>query len=228
MKNTFITALSLISSRAFADDICRALVLSGGSNNGAWEAGVIWGLTHYGTPSDYAWNTVSGVSAGAINTGGIATWATGTEVEMTEWLSDSWASISDNDEIWELRTWNPIKALFHNTSLLDDDPALNFLKGLVAFKGEIARSFTTGAVDVNSGDYIALNNDNITFDELAQAALSSGSIPVVFPPQHLKNWIFMDGGTVWNTNLTSAVQECAKIVDNDYSKIVIDVAICGY
>ena len=60
---------------------------------------MIWGLTHYGTPSDFAWDVVSGVSAGAINTGGIATWATGTEYEMTEWLSDTWNSISTQD-IW--------------------------------------------------------------------------------------------------------------------------------
>ena len=68
------------TSMASNDGKCRALVLSGGSNNGAWEAGVIWGLTHYGDPADYTWDVVSGVSAGAINTGGIATWATGTEV----------------------------------------------------------------------------------------------------------------------------------------------------
>ena len=27
---------------------CTALVLSGGGSNGAWEAGVIWGLMNYG------------------------------------------------------------------------------------------------------------------------------------------------------------------------------------
>ena len=37
----------------------------------------------------------------------------------------------------------------------------------------------------------------------------------------------MDGGTVWDVNLTSAVQQCMEIVD-DYSDIIVDVAICGY
>ena len=36
----------------------------------------------------------------------------------------------------------------------------------------------------------------------------------------------MDGGTVWNTNLISAVDKCLEIVD-DKSKIVVDIAICG-
>jgi len=37
----------------------------------------------------------------------------------------------------------------------------------------------------------------------------------------------MDGGTVWNVNLDTAVENCMEIVD-DYSDIIVDVAICGY
>ena len=71
-------------TQASDDGKCCALVFSGGSNNGAWEVGVIWGLVHYGDPKDFTWDVVSGISAGAINTGALATWATGTEFEMTE------------------------------------------------------------------------------------------------------------------------------------------------
>ena len=67
---------------------------------------MIWGLLHYGDPSDYTWDVVSGVSAGAINTGGIATWATGTELEMSEWLSEVWQTVTSED-IWELRPGTP-------------------------------------------------------------------------------------------------------------------------
>lgn len=37
----------------------------------------------------------------------------------------------------------------------------------------------------------------------------------------------MDGGTVWNTNIVSAVNKCLEVVDSK-SKIVIDIAICGH
>ena len=56
----------------------------------------MWGLLHYGEPADFAWDVVSGVSAGAINTAGIATWATGTEVEMIEWLSMAWQKMTSD------------------------------------------------------------------------------------------------------------------------------------
>ena len=36
----------------------------------------------------------------------------------------------------------------------------------------------------------------------------------------------MDGGTVWNTNLESAIERCREIVDRD-EDIVMDVIICS-
>lgn len=36
----------------------------------------------------------------------------------------------------------------------------------------------------------------------------------------------MDGGTVWNTNLGSAINRCLEVVD-DESQIVVDIVMCG-
>ena len=73
--NKVISFGALFASSVYADDQkCRALVLSGGGTNGAWEAGVVWGLTHYGDPKDYEWDVHSGISAGSINTIGLIGW----------------------------------------------------------------------------------------------------------------------------------------------------------
>ena len=66
-----------------SDGKCRALALSGGANYGAYEAGVMWGLVNYGDSADFAWDVITGVSAGAINTATTAVFATGDEVNMT-------------------------------------------------------------------------------------------------------------------------------------------------
>ncbi len=166
MRSLFASCMLAAFTTATKDGKCRALVLSGGSNNGAWETGVIWGLTHYGNPEDFAWDTVSGVSAGAINTGGIATWATGTEVEMTEWLSGKWETMT-NDAVWTLREGGPVDLIFREPSFLDDDPALATLNEIIADKGSIARMFAVSAVDANTGDYIANTHENTSFDDLA-------------------------------------------------------------
>ena len=83
--------LGLLATVAFsADDKCRGLALSGGANYGAWEAGIIWGLTHYGDPKDYTWDIITGVSAGGINTAATAGFDVGDEVAMAEYLSTLW------------------------------------------------------------------------------------------------------------------------------------------
>lgn len=205
---------------------CRALVLSGGSNNGAWEAGVIWGLLHYtDEPSNFAWDVISGVSAGAINTGGAAVWATGDEMAMTEWLSDQWATMT-NDRVyqeWPEGVW----AILKEQSALDSAPAVQTLTEIVGEVGEIKRRFVVSAVDANSGVYVPWTNENTDIDSLPQAVMSSASIPFVFPPQHMDGYVLMDGGSVWNINIPTAINTC---LDQGYAQedIILDVAICGY
>ena len=92
-------AATAYSTETLSDGKCRALILSGGSNNGASEIGAMWGLVHYGDPADFTWDIVSGVSAGGINAGFTAVWPQGSEVEMTEWMSSSFATLGSHD-IW--------------------------------------------------------------------------------------------------------------------------------
>ena len=80
-----------------AANTCTALVMSGGGSNGAWEAGVLWGLVHYGNKDDYKWDVVSGVSAGSINSAGIGVFAPGDEMRGTETLIDLWGNLKTKD-----------------------------------------------------------------------------------------------------------------------------------
>lgn len=65
----------------------------------------------------------------------------------------------------------------------------------------------------------------MAYEDFPQAAISSGSIPGAFPPQHFMGYYLYDGGTVWNANVDSAVRQCMEIVD-DYSKISLDILVC--
>ena len=96
MKTLISVAQALITNAIFvkAGNTCNALVMSGGGSNGAWEAGVIWGLVHYGNPDDFKWDVVSGVSAGSINSIGIGVWAPGEEVQGSEELVNLWSNLT--------------------------------------------------------------------------------------------------------------------------------------
>ena len=204
---------------------CNALVLSGGSNNGAWEVGVMWGLTTYGDPTDYYWDVISGISAGAINTAGTAGWKPEEVVEMNQYLSDAWLN-QTNDQVWVQRPGGPIHNLLFDPSFLDDSPALTHMQEIMSVRTEYGRKVSVGAVDVNSGEFVEFNQKNTNYFEFAQAGLSSGSIPGVFPPQHFKGYVLMDGGTVWDVNINSAINQCHEMGATD-SEITIDILVCG-
>ena len=97
---------------------------------------------------------------------------------------------------------------------------------LLDFPDGYKRRITVASGDANTGDFVTFDQTNMPFSNLHQAALASGSIPGVFPPQLMGDMALMDGGTIYDVNVVSAVQQCLEIVD-DESKIIIDIAICS-
>jgi len=81
-------------------------------------------------------------------------------------------------------------------------------------------------VDTQTGSYQQFT-EAVPIADLPTAVISSASIPGVFAPRAFRGNNFMDGGTVWNTNLVSAVERCMEIVDSK-AKIIVDIAICGH
>ena len=219
--------LAMLPAVTLAADSCTALALSGGGANGAWEVGVLWGLYHYGDPQDFAYDVITGVSAGSINTIATAGWAPEDGVAMSQYLSDLTGSIVNSD-VWVEWPLGLVDGAVMKPGLLNDGPLFNVLREqLAAFPEGYKRRVTLAAVNVETGEYTTFDQTNTNFFDLPHAAVSSSSIPFVFPP-HV--WpgrgTFMDGGTVWNINIDSAIQQCLEIVD-DPSKITVDVIICG-
>jgi len=63
--------------------------------------------------------------------------------------------------------------------------------------------------------------------ELADAAVSSAAIPLVFPPHVWEGkGIFMDGGTVRNINIDAAIEQCVDAGFSE-SQIILDILICA-
>merc|ERR1719468_1037543 len=92
---------------------------------------------------------------------------------------------------------------------------------------KFARRITVTSAEVNTGAYVEFDQTNITFNELPKAAVASASMPGMFNPMVWPgHGIFMDGGTVFNINIESAVHQCLDLV-NDESKITVDVLICN-
>jgi predicted acylesterase/phospholipase RssA len=76
-------------------DVCRAIALSGGGSIGSYEAAAIYGLNNFGNPADYAWDSITGISAGSINAVGISFFAPEDGLAMSDWLVNTWRTISN-------------------------------------------------------------------------------------------------------------------------------------
>lgn len=95
----------------------------------------------------------------------------------------------------------------------------------MSVRSDYARRVTIGAADVNTGEFIEFTQDNTSYYDLAQAALSSSSIPGIFPPQNFKGHLLMDGGTVWDVNISSAIKQCHQLGAIN-EEIIVDIAVC--
>lgn len=62
-----------------ANKRCLGLVLKGGANRGAYEAGAISSFVKYLEPSEVEYDVVSGVSVGALNAAIVSLFAKGDE-----------------------------------------------------------------------------------------------------------------------------------------------------
>ena len=129
-------------------------------------------------------------------------------------LSDTWAQ-QQNKDVWSL--WEGkglIRGCLTEKGCLNDAPMLAQLKEITSYYTEVKRNFTIHAANVETGEYMSFNQTNTAIEDVAQAAVSSSSIPGVWPPQNFKGMILMDGGTIWDIDITAAIQQCLNVVDN--------------
>lgn len=90
---------------------------------------------------------------------------------------------------------------------------------------EFARRLTISAADVNTGEFVEFTQDNTSFFDMALAALSSSSVPIIWPPQDFKGHLLMDGGTIWDVNIASAIKQCNAMGASN-EEITVDIAVC--
>ncbi len=113
-------------------ETCKALVLSGGAVNGAWEVGVLYTLAHSNSTADdsFDYDVVSGVSAGAINSAAFALFPIGQEGRATDFLKETWSNITSSD-LFESHFYSWVTALW-SESVYSTEPALEYLRNLLS------------------------------------------------------------------------------------------------
>jgi len=217
---------------------CRVLSLSGGGSKGAYEVGVINSVINTLDAPENHYDVVSGVSVGGINTAAFALFGEGEDLALVDFLTDLWKNLS-NSNVWrfwpEEKWYNPAEPIYGEGGYLDDTPLYEYLLDVVTKKGNISKRRTfVSACDVESGNYKAFS----LYDEpgapksskeyKVSAVVGSASMPFIFPPRNMSEFGYpmqlMDGGSVWNNNMVTAIDECMKIEGiTSKEQVVVDV-----
>jgi predicted acylesterase/phospholipase RssA len=71
------------------------------------------------------------------------------------------------------------------------------------------------AVDAGTGEFVAFTEKNTEAKDLPHAIVASASVPFIFKAAKWFDRVLIDGGSVWGTNMQSAIDRCKEIVDDD-------------
>ena len=210
-------------------DTCRALALSGGANNGAWEVGVLWSFIKEGNPEDFQYDVVSGVSVGSINGLHVAAYPKGEENQMIDDGVELWNNMTTAD-VYKNWLLSPAAGLITQQGFLNNDPLYRYLKNMTKDWTQLYRRLTISALNIETGIVEFFNEDTIDFKDWHHAVFSSTCIPGAFPPHEWRfngqRSKFSDNYMLGNANPQSAINDCLKYVD-DPSKITLDVLLLG-
>lgn len=221
---SFLLYLSAHLPSAAGQQKCRALVLQGGGDKGAYEAGVLYGLiTRTQNPEDFAYDVVTGISVGTINGIWISQFTKGSEAPMVDYLVRVWENLVQSD-IFQSWTGGVAEGLFLKPSMYDSSPELLLLE-TVSFGPPNKRKLTVAATDANTGQKVKFDEtywgDNTTLASILGKA--SSAIPSLFTYVNYENYTLVDGG--WSgegLDIEDAILRCREVVDND-DDIIIDV-----
>jgi len=229
MKLTLSILLSCLLLTAYAgkDGKCRALAMSGGGDLGAYQMGVLKTLIYNLPEIETQWDVVSGVSAGTLNGASLAIFAPGEEKEYVEFASAMWEGITAADifKLWPGGIATGVLGLA--PSLLNNAPLRNLITNVTAGRS-FKRRFSIGTCDANNAEYVVYTyepSDTLPEDAV-DTLIASAAIDGVFPPVIRGERTLVDGGSIWNTNIFSAVDGCREMGFDD-SNIIVDYVLCG-
>lgn len=203
-----------------ADQICRALVLEGGGDKGAYQAGALSQMFAM-IPQDIQYDVISGVSVGALNAAGLSMFAKGDEGNMTSFILDIWRNIKASD-VYQDWSGGIIDGILFRPSIYDTSPLNDFLHQ--KFTRPIQRKITIGTCNANNGSFVRFD-ESLSHEDIITAVRCSSAMPILFPYIEFQGETYIDGGSVLNLDVGGAIERCREITDND-TNIIVDVILC--
>lgn len=200
---------------------CLALALAGGGGRGAYEVGVLSALVNSTKSVNVKYNSISGISIGAVNVGLMSQFPVGQEIAMVDYLLTAWRTIKGNSDVYVEWKGGIVDGLLFQKGLFSDAPVIALAKKFIT--KDPSRNVTVGSTNLDTG--IFQNFNESVGLAIIDAITCSASIPTSFPPHNFEGYTWVDGGVVMTLDVFSAVQRCLDVTGNE-KDIVIDMIYC--
>lgn len=190
--------------------IKRALVLSGGGSRGAWQVGALKALAE----ENRSWDTIHGVSVGALNGAWIAMHPKEAQPASIEKLVEIWNRIEKTEEIYAPWARWGLKYLYSmwKGSLHTGKPLRKMVESF--WDGckiqDSGTKLTVGCVSLNDGRYHAIDHTNM---KILDYVLASSHLPLVFEPLLIDGEYWVDGGIRHQIPILEALKEEPDEID---------------
>jgi predicted acylesterase/phospholipase RssA len=204
---------------------CYALAFSSGDESSAYQAGVMSGIaaSDHLQDSERAYQSVSGVSGGAVNAVIMSNYSMGEEAQAAARMEQFWRDAS-RTSLYKNWFGGIARGLFFEGGLYNSNPLEKFLQKEMK-SVHPKRDLDMGIVDVVSGAYKGFSADNITKGQnLHEALYASLSFAGFFPPADVLGSHYFDGSAVWDIDIFSAVNRC-KDKGYAHKDIVVDIVL---
>lgn len=207
----------LVRSQSSQGQTCYGLALEGGGSRGAYEAGALLAMTSKLPANETVWNIITGISTGALNTGGLSQFPYGQEKAGAQFLVDTWRNITGDSDVYINWPMGKFQGLFYESGVYNNGPLKKLVKGLITTTAQ--RNFTVGTTNLNAGE---INRFDETFPDIVSTVIASSSAPYVFPTHDINGVTYSDGGDTVNLDIFSAIERCQQLVEDDRD-IVMDM-----
>jgi hypothetical protein len=216
MWSKILLLLSLTITQAL-NSACRVLALGGGSERGAYEAGVIMGLIQNLPPDEVEWDVVTGIGLGALNAAIVGQVAQGQESVAATNLNNFWTSFSYG-QIYVDWPGGLITGLLLESGLYDSAPLKKTIAKLTPSK--FLRWTSVGATDLISGNYALFNSSGQTLSGMQSGILSSVTEPGILPFVTYNKLQLVTGSLKFPIDFGSAVNAC-KTLGYSTSQVIV-------
>jgi hypothetical protein len=203
---------------------CRVLAIAGGTEMGAYQAGVIIGLINNLPAGEAEYDVVVGTGVGAINGLIVSYYSQGSENDAASTLKSFWTGFTYQsfyvDWIGGIAT-----GLLLKSGLYDSGP----MGRTVAYYSPLlyyGRWFSVGATDLLTGAYVPFNTSSQSLSTMITGVLASAADPGVFPIVEYKNFKLISGYLKYSIDIITAVNRCNELGYAD-SNIIVH-AVLGF